>query len=218
MGSNSSGRPPRNLSESVIRNAMKHSQSNLQASRYLNITIETYRKYAKMYVDQATGKTLYDLHKNEIGKGIKKAQWKKEIPIEKINEIMASESYRSIDQEKLKARLLYEGILKSECYKCHHNEKRAVDFKQPLILSFKDGNKHHWQIHNLEMLCYNCYFLYVGNLFTEKQVRALEDAHAPLVKDQIDWKVDDNFLRHFQDIGLEEKNDYYPGEEFISKI
>jgi hypothetical protein len=45
---NKAGRPKRDLTENVIRNAMKHTQSNFQAARYLNITIETYRKYAKL--------------------------------------------------------------------------------------------------------------------------------------------------------------------------
>ena len=66
---NKAGRPKRDLTENVIRNAMKHTQSNFQAARYLNITIETYRKYAKLYVDLETGKNLYELHKNNSGKG-----------------------------------------------------------------------------------------------------------------------------------------------------
>ena len=51
MTKGKAGRPRRDLSEVVIRNAMKHTQSNFQAARYLNITIETYRKYAKLYMD-----------------------------------------------------------------------------------------------------------------------------------------------------------------------
>jgi hypothetical protein len=68
------------------------------------------------------------------------------------------------------------------------------------------------------MLCYNCHFLHVGNLFSDKQIRALEDANAPLIKEEIDWQVDDTFLQHFQDIGLEKKDDYQEGDEFISRI
>lgn len=217
MENKGAGRPKRDLTEATIRNAMKHTQSNFQAARYLNITIETYRKYAKMYIDQETGKNLYELHKNNTGKGIKKFKWHKEFSIERINEIVTSDSYRAVNQQKLKDRLIYEGILKLECYKCNHNEKRVIDFKQPLILSFKDGNKHNWKIENLEMLCYNCYFLFVGNLYSDKQLRALEDAHAPLIKEEPDWDIDDNFLAHFQDIGLEDKQDYYPGDEYISR-
>lgn len=219
MATKKAGRPPRTLSEGVIRNAMKHTQSNFQAARYLNLTIETYRKYAKMYVDQDTGRTLYDLHKNNSGKGIKKLVWRQDMSIEKINQIMESDSYRAINLQKLKNRLIYEGILKMHCYNCNHCEKRVVDYKQPLILNFIDGNKHNWKIENLRMLCYNCYFLYVGNLFSEKQIIRMEDVTAPLLKKgEIDWDVDENFLAHFQELGLEPKDDYEEGDEFIARI
>jgi len=219
MAANKGGRPGRDLTEVVIRNAMKHTQSNFQAARYLNVTIETYRKYSKMYVDQESGKNLYELHKNNSGKGIKRVSWKHDISVEKINDIMASESYRAINQQKLKNRLIYEGILRMECYLCGHHEKRVVDYKQPLILNFIDGKKNNWQIENLRMLCYNCYYLYVGNLFSEKQIKRLEDANAPILKkDEIDWEVDDTFLAHFKDLGLEPTDDYEEGDEFISKL
>lgn len=219
MAANKGGRPGRDLTEVVIRNAMKHTQSNFQAARYLNVTIETYRKYSKMYVDQESGKNLYELHKNNSGKGIKRVSWKHDISVEKINDIMASESYRAINQQKLKNRLIYEGILRMECYLCGHHEKRVVDYKQPLILNFIDGKKNNWQIENLRMLCYNCYYLYVGNLFSEKQIKRLEDANAPILKkDEIDWEVDDTFLAHFKDLGLEPTDDYEEGDEYISKL
>lgn len=219
MAVNKGGRPGRNLTESVIRNAMRHTQSNFQAARYLNLTIETYRKYSTMYMDQESGKNLYELHKNNSGKGIKRVSWKHDISVEKINDIMSSESYRAINQQKLKNRLIYEGILRMECYLCLHHEKRVVDYKQPLILNFVDGKKNNWQIENLRMLCYNCYYLYVGNLFSEKQVKRLEDANAPILKkDEIDWEVDDTFLSHFKELGLEPTDDYQEGDEFISRI
>ena len=219
MSKNTGGRPPRTLSESVIRNAMKATQSNFQAARYLNMTIETYRKYAKLYIDQETGKTLYDLHKNNSGKGIKKISWKNEISLQKIEEILGRDSYRAVDAQKLKDRLLYENKLNAECYKCGHHEKRIVDYKQPLLLNFKDGNRNNWKHDNLEMLCYNCYFLLVGNLFSDKQIKKLEDISAPAIKvDEVDWSIDDNFLAHFRDLGLEESDDYKEGDEFVSRI
>lgn len=219
MSKNKAGRPRRDLTESVIRNAMKHTQSNFQAARYLNVSIETYRKYARLYIDQESGKTLYELHKNNSGKGIKRVRWRHEISIEKINEIMSSESYRAINQQKLKNRLIYEGILKMECYRCGHHEKRVVDYKQPLILSFKNGNKNNWKIDNLEMLCYNCYFLYIGNLFPEKQITRLEDANATILKKgEIDWQIDESFLQHFKELGLETDDNYQDGDEYVSKI
>ena len=220
MSNKSNGRPPRSFSEAVIRNAMKATQSNFQAARYLNVTIETYRKYAKLYIDQETGLTLYDLHKNATGKGIKKISWRNEISLTKIEEVLGRENYRPVDAQKLKNRLIYEGKLRSECYKCGHCEKRVVDFKQPLVLNFIDGNKNNWKFENLEMLCYNCYFLLVGDLFSEKQIRRMEDISAPALKvAEVDWQVDDTFLAHFKDLGLEDSEDEkLDGDEFISRI
>ena len=40
----------------------------------------------------------------------------------------------------------------------------------PLIMNFKDGNKKHYRSENIEMLCYNCYFLYHGEVFDEKDL------------------------------------------------
>ena len=216
---NTGGRPPRVLSESVIRNAMKATQSNFQAARYLNMTIETYRKYAKLYIDQETGLTLYELHKNDSGKGIKKISWKNEISLQKIDEILGRDNYRAVDAQKLKNRLIYEGKLNTDCYRCGHHEKRVVDYKQPLLLSFKDGNKNNWKHNNLEMLCYNCYFLFVGNLFSDKQIKRLEDMSATINKAaEVDWDIDDNFLAHFKDTGLEGDENYEEGDEFITRI
>jgi len=109
MSKDKGGRPPRVLSEAVIRNAMKATQSNFQAARYLNMTIDTYRKYAKLYIDKETGKTLYDLHKNNTGKGIKKISWKNEISVQKLEEILGRDNYRAVDAQQLKNRLVYEG-------------------------------------------------------------------------------------------------------------
>ena len=213
------GRAPRNLSEATIRDAMKHTKSNTQAARYLNLTIDTYRKYAKLYIDQETGKTLYELHDNRAGKGIPKLNWKQEIPMEKLEQILSRDEYKAFNPQKLKARLLYEGKLKLECYRCKHNEKRVIDYKQPLVLNYKDGNKHNWRMENLEMICYNCHFLYIGGLFNDKQLRRIEDITAPTVKSaEIDYKLDDDFLQHFRDIGLMDNDDYQPGDEFITRI
>ena len=55
--------------------------------------------------------------------------------------------------------------------------------------------------------------------FNEKQIVRLEDETAPLLKkNPISWEMDDDFLKHFKEIGLEPKEVYEPGDEFISRI
>ena len=66
------GRPPMNISESEIRYAMENTQSCAGAARFLKVSYEAFRKYAKLYKDEESGKTLFELHKNKAGKGISK--------------------------------------------------------------------------------------------------------------------------------------------------
>ena len=56
------GRPPIALTESQIRYAMYNTYSNQQAARFLNLAYNTYKKYAKSYIDTETGLTLFQLH------------------------------------------------------------------------------------------------------------------------------------------------------------
>ena len=63
----------RPLLESDLLLAMSKTKSNAAAARWLGVGIDTYRKYAKRYICEETGKTLWEKHKNVAGKGIKKA-------------------------------------------------------------------------------------------------------------------------------------------------
>lgn len=211
------GRPAKLLTEQQIRQAMKHTKSNRAAARYLNVSFPTYALYSKTYLDQESGKTLFEVHINRYGKGIPKFQRSaKEPRIEQL--LKAGMSVESYSIEKLKARLLYEGYLAPECTRCNFNEARILDYKVPLILSFIDGNKSNWLVENLEMLCYNCYFLYVGDIFTKKQVRYLEDASAPVVRaSQTDWELDLYYKQHFEELGIASK-ELETGIEFIDRM
>jgi hypothetical protein len=211
------GRPAKLFTEQQIRQAMKYTKSNRAAARYLNVSFPTYALYAKMYLDSETGKTLYDLHSNQFGRGIPKFQNKltKEPRLQDL--LRGGMSIESYSVDKLKSRLLYEGLLAPECNKCGFHEARVLDLKVPLILAFRDGNKCNWMIENLEMLCYNCYYLYVGDIFTNKQIQFLEDAGAPVVQPaQTDWELDDYYTEHFKNLGLMSKEE--PGSEFIDKL
>jgi hypothetical protein len=211
------GRPKNILTEQDIRRAMVHTLSNKGAARYLKVSFPTYRLYATQYKDQETGKTLFELHSNRSGKGIRK--FKKDSTETSITEILADGGlHTSLSVEKLKSRLLYEGILAHECNKCKFSERRVTDYKVPLLLNFKDGFKSNWKVENLEMLCYNCYFLYIGDLFTKQQVGMIEDFGAPVVeKHSPDWELDDYFKQHFENLGLSDPEED-PGSEFIAKL
>lgn len=212
------GRPAAMLTEQQIRGAMKSTLSNTAAARYLNVSYPTYKMYAKMYIDKETNKSLFELHLNPSGKGIIKIteSGSREPRLQDLlNRGMSVESY-SVD--KLKNRLLHEGLLKHECTKCLFSERRVVDLKVPLLLNFKNNIKSDWRIANLEMLCYNCYFLYVGDIFNKKQLKQIEDYSAPVSEDiKVDWELDEFYAKHFQELGLtDEPND--DGSEYISRL
>jgi len=207
------GRKPRPISKEEIIRAMKMTKSNAAAARYLRCSPQHYRKFAKVFVDEESGKTLFELHKNQQGKGIRKHFGGKE---PRLDELMSGETYvDSYDINKYKSRLVQEGIIKEECCRCGHSEQRVSDLKAPLLIAFKDYNKKNWKLDNLELLCYNCYFLYVGDVFDKKQIEGIQEHKNVLKVDQVDWEMDENMLEHFKEIGL--VNDS-PKEDYISRL
>ena len=65
-------RKPKILTKEQILAAMARTKSNKAAARYLHVSYPHYRKYAKTFTDSETGKTLFDLHLNQSGRGIPK--------------------------------------------------------------------------------------------------------------------------------------------------
>ena len=146
------------LNKDQILRAMKYTKSNMAAARFLGCSYPHYKQYAKLYKNE-DGKTLFEIHLNRQGKGISKHLYKKKdiTPIMDILEGRVDVSNYS--PKELKERLIHEALIKEECNCCEFNERRVLDYKVPLILNFKDGNKKNWKLENLEALCYNCYFL-----------------------------------------------------------
>jgi hypothetical protein len=202
------GRNPKPITREQLLAAMKMTKSNMACARYLGISYMHYSRYAKSYIDEETGKTLFDLHKNQSGKGIRKFLGGKDLDLEAL---MSGELFvKSLNVNRYKDKLIQEGYIEEKCNSCGFNEQRVNDYKAPLLVHFKDGNKMNWKIENIELLCYNCYFLQIGDVFNTKQIKHIEE-DAPVKKDdQIDWEMDDNMLEHFKDIGLvdDDENDF----------
>jgi hypothetical protein len=207
---------PKPLAKSDIERAMAMTKSNRAGARYLHVSYIHYKKYAKNYTDE-NNITLFDKHKNQSGKGIAKflSNRGKEPALKDI--IEGRVPIDSYTPEKLKNRLIQESYLQECCAKCQFAERRVVDYKMPLVLNFKDGNKKNWTLENLELLCYNHYFLYVGNIFTDKQIQHLEDYNPSTFESKVDWELDDYYKEHLQQLGVIEQ-DGDLGSEFISKI
>ena len=207
---------PKPLLKSDIERAMAMTKSNRAAARYLHCSYIHYKKWAKNFTD-SNGILLFDKHKNQSGKGISKflTNKGKEPALKDI--IEGRVPIDSYTPEKLKNRLIQESYLQECCNKCQFQERRVSDYKVPLILNFKDGNKKNWTLSNLELLCYNHYVLYVGNIFTNKQIQHIEDYNPSTFQSKVDWEMDDHFKEHLQQLGIVD-DDHEPGSEFISKV
>lgn len=209
----------RPLTKESIISAMDKTKSVRAAARYLNCSYQHIKKWMKLYVD-SNGVSLFDTHKNQSGKGIPKflsvsSINKKEPAILDIIEGRIDPSH--FNPQKIKYRLITDGYLKDECCNCGFHERRVSDYKSPLILHFKDGNKQHYRLDNMEMLCYNCYYLMVGDIFSNKQLEGLED-HKPMNQSEVDWELDEYTKQRLLELGLDKPEIEDDGSEFISRL
>jgi hypothetical protein len=202
---------PKPLSKEMIVAAQAKTKSNMAAARYLHVSYQHYKRYAKMY-------KLFAGHKNQSGKGIPKflKGTGKEPALLDIIEGRVSSAHFS--PAKIKYRLIEEGYLLEECSMCGFQERRVLDYKMPLLLHFKDNNKSNYSKENIELLCYNHYFLTVGDIFTDKDVKQIESHQEHnSTTDKVEWEVDDYHLQRLKELGLgdEDEDDV---NQYISRI
>ena len=207
------GRPSKILSKDDLLRAMKMTRSNRAAARYLHVSYNHYKKYAKVYKNE-DGITLLEAHKNQAGKGIPKflSGKGKEPPI--MDLIEGRVPVEHFDPKKIKQRLIFEALIEEKCAKCGFSERRVLDQKVPLVLNHKDGNKKNFQLDNLEFLCYNHAFLYATSPISDEQIEKMED-YIDKNGEDFDWELDEHHIEHLKELGLYEEEK--PGEEFISR-
>jgi hypothetical protein len=211
---------PKPLSKEDILRAMRFTKSNRAAARYLSVSYQHYKPWAKRYKindGDIDSPSLFELHKNQSGKGIPKflPNRRKDPNVKDIVE--TGTGWESFTPEKIKSRLIAEAYLKDECYSCGFNERRVTDYKTPLLLRFKDNNKCNYLLPNLELYCYNCYFLYVADPLTPDQVRHIED-NSDVKAKEFEWDLSKEQIENLKSLGLWEGDDEdeEPGSEFIA--
>lgn len=209
------GRPSKFLSKDDVLRAMTKTRSNAAAARYLGCSYNHYKKFARTYTDES-GVPLLEVHKNQSGRGIPKFLSNKGKEPALLDILEGRTPIEHFTPARIKQRIIQEVILPEECSTCGFNERRVQDFKVPLILNHKDGDKKNFSVSNIEFLCYNCSFLYAISPITDEQVNAQEDYVKGNTK-EFDWEIDDATLEHFRELGLIEEDNYTPGSEFISR-
>ena len=210
-------RPSKILTKEDIIRAQKVTRSNMAAARYLHVSYNHYKKYAKMFKNDE-GVNLLEVHKNQEGKGIPKFALKGKDRIPLMDLLEGRVPIEHFDAKDIKVRLILEGLIEEKCSKCGFSERRIKDTKVPVILNFKDGNKKNWHLDNLEFLCYNCSFLYAASPIEEKQAEAMED-YVKTRNDEPDWELDEAHIEHLKSLGLyDEDTEDMSGEEYISRL
>ena len=199
------------LSKVQILAAQAKTKSNMAAARYLHVSYQHYKKWAKLY-------KVFDSHKNQSGKGIPKfLKGPKKMPhmLEIIEGRIAASSF---DPNKLKYALIEQGYLSEECAMCSFKERRVLDYKMPLLLHFQDGNSNNYSLDNVQLLCYNHYFLTVGDIFNDKDVKQIETKQEHFgTSEKVEWEVDDYHLQHLKELGLDDDSED-DINQYISRI
>jgi hypothetical protein len=207
------------LSKEDIIRAMKYTKSNRAAAKYLGVSYQHYKPWAKRYKmndGDIEALNLFDLHKNQSGKGIPKYLPNKRKDPNVRNIVETGTGWESFTPEKIKSRLIAEAFLQDECRSCGCHERRITDYKTPLLLNFKDGNKCNYLLDNLELICYNCYFLYVADPLTLNQVRHIED-NTEVKEVAHSWDLNPEQIENMKSLGLwTQEEPKEPGSEFIA--
>jgi hypothetical protein len=88
-----------------------------------------------------------------------------------------------------------------QCYYCGFGERRQVDGKTPLLLTFLNSKKYDFTNGNAQLSCYNCYFLQIGSVFTDKDIEAIEGHTVYKTTDAIDFQVDEYTRKRLEELG-----------------
>lgn len=206
------GLPRKDITKEMILQAMANTRSNRSAARYLHVSYQHYKKWAKLYDSterkdpsdpNSPFKSLFEKHLNPHGKGIPKFLGGRKGNADKFPILDIIEGRVSSDHfspKAIKESMIREGLLREMCCDCGFGERRVTDFKMPLLLYFKDNNKRNYSPGNCVLKCYNCYFLTVADVFTERQELSVEDHKAVSGIDVPDWELDEYQKKQLDEI------------------
>ena len=148
------GRPSKGqtLTKHNIEMAIKSTQSMGQAYRYMGVSRNTFKKYAKMYGLWSPTKNLKGIRRTgNVGSQLK----------HDLKAILEGKNPNPYREDTLLTKGIREGYIACKCNNCNADFTH-IDTKQkqpPLILDFLDRNPLNTQIDNLRALCFNCVYV-----------------------------------------------------------
>jgi len=150
------------ITKNMLLRAQEQTKSNMEAARWMSVSYNTYKKWAKYY-------GVFEQHLNQEGVGVKKG-WgvPYKVPLDGILKGERQPPQRW-SHKILKSRLIDEGYLYEECSSCGYNEINLKTEKVCLAIDFTDGNHKNFNIDNLRLLCPNCYLSFNGFFYNSKK-------------------------------------------------
>ena len=148
------------ITKNMILRAQENTNSNMSAARWLEVSYNTYKKWAKYY-------GVFEQHLNQEGVGIKKGWATYKVPVDDII-TGKRQPPRRWSHKVLKKRLIEDGYFNEECSNCAYSEENIQTGKVCLSIDFQDGNHKNFKIDNLRLLCPNCYLSYNGRFPSSK--------------------------------------------------
>ena len=137
------------IPKSRIEWAIRSTLSISAAAKYIGVSYNTFKKYAKMY-------DLFEDNKNQSGKGITtkgNTGWGVKI------QDLFNGKHPNYPHWKLQERVIRDGYLKQECSNCGYDDYRQSDMRGPYLICFLDGDPKNHELDNLHLLCYCCFFI-----------------------------------------------------------
>ena len=137
------------IPKSRIKWAIESTLSIRAAAQFLGVAYNTFKKYAIMY-------DLFEQNKNQSGVGITtkgNTGWGVKI------QDLFDGKHPNYPHWKLQERIIRNGYIKQECCNCGYDDYREADMRGPYIINFLDGDGTNHDIDNIQLLCYNCFFI-----------------------------------------------------------
>ena len=145
---NVGGRPSKQPSRQRVEYAIKSTQSMRMAAEYINLSYQTFRKYAKQY-------ELWTPLPSS--KGVRKRNSTKVSPYD-LKKILTGENPSPFRETVLLKKALNEAYLEQKCSECGYDCTNILDKTPPLVIDFLDKDHNNTKLDNLRVLCLNCIY------------------------------------------------------------
>ena len=145
------GRPSKGmtLSKHNIELAIKSTQSMGQAYRYMGVSRNTFKKYAKLHNLWKPTKNLKGIRRTgNVGSQLR----------HDIKEILEGKNPNPYRESTLLTKAIHEGYIACQCSNCGADFTHINHREPPLILDFLDRNPMNTKVDNLRALCFNCVY------------------------------------------------------------